>query len=147
MKELPPWVKKFNETDWQKALMPDGWHTLYPIQTYALSDEDDKDYEIPVRGEDKSVFPHTKATLTSSPFGNTFVLEFAKRAVDGYQLGKGRFTDMLAISLSSPDAIGHQFGPTSIEVEDNYLRLDRDLESFFNYLDAQFGKDGYLFFI
>ncbi len=147
MKELPAWAKKFNETDWQKKLMPAGWHTLYPIETYVLSDEDDKDYENPVKGEDKAVFPHTKAGLTSTPFGNTFTFEFAKKAVEGYNLGKGKFTDMLAVSLSSPDAIGHQYGPTSIEVEDNYLRLDRDLESFLNFLDEQFGKDGYLFFI
>lgn len=147
MKNLPEWVKKFNQTDWQKKLMPGGWNTLYPIETYILSDEDDKDYENPVKGEDKAVFPHTKASLTSSPFGNTFVLEFAKQAVEGYNLGGGKHTDMLAVSLSSPDAIGHQYGPTSIEVEDNYLRLDRDLESFFNFLDNKFGKEGYLFFI
>lgn len=147
MKSLPDWAVKFNETDWTKKLMPDGWNTLYPIETYTLSDKDDKDYENPFKGEDKPVFPHTKAYLTGTPFGNTFTLEFAKAAVEGYGLGKGEFTDMLAVSLSSPDGIGHQFGPTSIEVEDNYLRMDKDLESFFNYLDSQFGKDGYLFFI
>jgi predicted AlkP superfamily pyrophosphatase or phosphodiesterase len=54
---------------------------------------------------------------------------------------------MIAISLSSPDKIGHGFGPNSIEIEDNYLRLDKDLENFFNYLDKRFGKNGYLFFI
>src|SRR5690625_6584977 len=54
---------------------------------------------------------------------------------------------MIAISLSSADKIGHRFGPNSIEVEDNYLRLDRDLEEFFNYLDERYGRNGYLFFI
>lgn len=147
MKSLPDWAEKFNATDWTKKLMPNGWNTLYPIDTYHLSDKDDKDYENPFKGETKPVFPHTKAYLTGTPLGNTYTLEFAKAAVEGYQLGKGAFTDMLAVSLSSPDGIGHQFGPTSIEVEDNYLRMDKDLESFFNYLDSQFGKDGYLFFI
>ncbi len=147
MKSLPDWAEKFNATDWSKKLMPNGWNTLYPINTYTLSDADDKDYENPFKGEDKPVFPHIKASLTGSPYGNTFTLEFAKAAVEGYGLGKGEFTDMLAVSLSSPDGIGHQFGPTSIEVEDNYLRMDKDLEDFFNYLDRQFGKDGYLYFI
>ncbi|MEO6684241.1 MAG: alkaline phosphatase PafA [Ginsengibacter sp.] len=147
MNSLPDWAKEFNSTDWAKKLMPKGWNTLYPINTYVLSDKDDKDYEIVFKGEDKPVFPHTKATLTSSPFGNTFTLEFAKRAIEGYELGKGNFTDMLTVSLSSPDMIGHQFGPTSIEVEDNYLRLDKDLELFFNYLDSRFGKNEYLLFV
>ncbi len=147
MNELPDWVKEFNKTDWQKKLMPNGWNTLYPINTYTLSDKDDKDYENVFKGEDKPVFPHLKAGLTGTPFGSTFTLEFAKRAIDGYGLGKGAFTDILAVSLSSPDGIGHQFGPTSIEIEDNYLRLDKDLEDFFNFLDKKFGKDGYLFFI
>jgi predicted AlkP superfamily pyrophosphatase or phosphodiesterase len=74
-------------------------------------------------------------------------LEFAKAAIEGYKLGQGKFTDLLAISLSSPDKIGHAYGPNSIEVEDNYLRLDKDLANLFNYLDKHYGKDGYLFFI
>lgn len=147
MDQLPDWAMKFNETDWQKKLMPNGWNTLYPINTYKLSNEDDKDYENSFKGEERPVFPHTIAGLTGTPFGNTFTLEFAKRAIEGYKLGQGKFTDLLAVSLSSPDGIGHQFGTTSVEVEDNYLRLDRDLEDFFNYLDKKFGKDGYIYFI
>lgn len=147
MSELPEWVVKFNETDWQKKLMPNGWNTLYPLSTYVMSDEDNKDFEGPFNGENHPVFPHSKAGLTSSPFGNTFTLEFAKRAIEGYELGKDSITDMLAVSLSSPDAIGHRFGPTSVEIEDNYLRLDKDLEDFFKFLDGKFGKNGYLFFI
>jgi len=147
MEQLPDWAIKFNETDWQKKLMPNGWNTLYPINTYKLSNEDDKEYENSFKDEEKPVFPHTKAGLTGTPFGNTFTLEFAKRAIEGYKLGQGVYTGMLAVSLSSPDGIGHQFGTTSVEVEDNYLRLDKDLEDFFIYLDKKFGKDGYIYFI
>jgi hypothetical protein len=85
--------------------------------------------------------------ISSTPFGNTMTLEFAKKALEAYQLGKGEVTDMLAISLSSPDYVGHQFGPNSIEIEDTYLRLDKDLATFFKYLDAAVGKGQYLFFI
>lgn len=147
MDELPQWVHDFNAVDWKKKFYPDGWNTLYPIETYSLSSEDDKNYENAFNGEDRPVFPHTEASISQTPFGNALTFEFSKAAIEGYQLGEGDFTDMIAISLSSPDKIGHRFGPNSIEVEDNYLRLDRDLEDFFSYLDERYGRDGYLFFI
>jgi predicted AlkP superfamily pyrophosphatase or phosphodiesterase len=147
MDALPDWVNQFNNINWSDSLMPNGWNTLYPIDTYAQSDKDDKNYEKTFSGEAKPVFPHRKASLTSTPFGNTLTLDFARAAIEGYKLGKGNFTDMLTISLSSPDRIGHRFGPNSIEEEDDYLRLDKDLAKFFNYLDNRFGKDGYLFFL
>ena len=62
-------------------------------------------------------------------------------------LGKDAITDFLAISLSSPDYIGHQFGPNSIEVEDNYLRLDKDLADFLAFLDKEVGKGQYTVFL
>src|SRR5690606_23318673 len=80
-------------------------------------------------------------------FGNNLVLAFAKEAIQAYQLGTHGDTDLLTVSLSSPDAIGHRFGPNSIEIEDNYLRLDKELEAFFAYLDQTFGEGDYLFFI
>ncbi|SHI47820.1 alkaline phosphatase PafA [Pseudozobellia thermophila] len=146
MDALPDWVNAFNKKKWDKILMPKDWQTLHPIDTYVLSDKDDKDYESLSGDEKKPVFPH-KTSISRSPFGNTWTLEFAKAAIDGYGLGQGKFTDFLAVSLSSPDKIGHAYGPNSIEVEDTYLRLDRDLENFFNYLDERYGKNGYLFFI
>lgn len=147
MDELPGWVDQFNAIDWKDSLYPDGWHTLYPIETYTLSTEDDKSYENAISGEERPVFPHTEASVSQTPFGNTLTFAFAKAAIEGYDLGGGEVTDMLTISLSSPDKIGHRFGPNSIEVEDNYLRLDKDLEDLFQYLDEKFGKGGYLFFI
>ncbi|MCU0386885.1 MAG: alkaline phosphatase family protein, partial [Flavihumibacter sp.] len=83
----------------------------------------------------------------STPYGNTMTLELAKAALKGEKLGKGSFTDMLTVSLSSPDYIGHSFGPNSVEVEDTYLRLDKDLGDFFDFLDKEIGKGQYLFFI
>ncbi|HMP95138.1 MAG TPA: alkaline phosphatase family protein, partial [Phnomibacter sp.] len=103
----------------------------------------------------KPVFPHITAPLAgknysiirATPWGNTLTLEFAKAALVAEQLGKDEVTDLLAVSLSSPDYIGHQYGPNSIEIEDTYLRLDKELEQFFNFLDAQVGKGQYLFFL
>lgn len=147
MNALPDWATRFNAINWKDSLMHDSWNTLYPLESYILSDKDDKSYENVFSGEDKPVFPHTQPSISNTPFGNTLTLEFAKSAIEGYKLGEGPNTDMLTVSLSSPDKIGHRFGPNSIEVEDNYLRLDKDLAEFFKYLDNRFGKDGYIFFI
>lgn len=147
MDALPDWVDRFNAINWKDSLLPEGWNTLYPVDTYVLSDDDDKEYEEIFSGEERPVFPHEKPSLTNTPFGNTLTLEFAKAAIEGYNLGDSGFTDLLAVSLSSTDMIGHRFGPNSLEVEDVYLRLDKDLEGFFNYLDNRFGQEGYLFFI
>lgn len=147
MDTLPHWVRQFNKTNWKDSLMPEGWKTLYPMETYKLSEKDNVDYETNYSGEDQPVFPHTKASIGATPFGNFLTLEFAKAAIEGAQLGEGAFTDLLAVSLSSPDKIGHRFGPNSVEIEDNYLRLDKDLAAFFDYLDKRFGKNGYLFFL
>ena len=70
----------------------------------------------------------------------------AKAAIEGEQLGKSG-TDLLAVSFSTPDYIGHNFGPQSIEAEDAFLRLDKDLGAFMDYLDSHFGKDQYLLFL
>jgi len=155
MKELPAWAKAFNDQRWPARYLKTPWNTLYPIETYRQSTADDKPYEGRFKGASNSAFPHVLGgdfgnpfgVIASTPFGNTMTLEFAKKALEAYDLGGGEVTDMLAISLSSPDYIGHQFGPNSIEVEDNYLRLDKDLAAFFDYLDKKIGKGQYIFFI
>jgi predicted AlkP superfamily pyrophosphatase or phosphodiesterase len=155
MPELPGWVNRFNDRKIPDSLYGLNWNTLYPIHTYTLSDGDDKSYEGKFAFDPKPVFPHNISAvkgknysiLAATPHGNTLTLEFAKAAIQAEGLGDDEFTDVLALSLSSPDYIGHQFGPNSVEIEDTYLRLDRELEAFFRFLDTRFGKNGYLFFI
>jgi hypothetical protein len=140
---------------WPARYLSQPWTPMYPIDTYTLSTADNKPYEGPFKPGIAPAFPHDLGgttgnpfkSISSTPFGNTMTLEFAKKALEAYQLGKGSVTDMLAISLSSTDYVGHQFGPNSIEIEDTYLRLDKDLAEFFKYLDAKVGKGQYLFFI
>jgi hypothetical protein len=62
-------------------------------------------------------------------------------------MGTDSIPDFLAISLSSPDYIGHSFGPNSVEIEDTYLKLDREIADFLNYLDRKVGKGQYVFFM
>ncbi len=155
MDKLPNWVDNFNALKVSDKFFAQDWNTLYPINTYTNSDTDDVGYEGRFKDEKTSSFPHlTKQymgknyeLIKSLPYGNTLTIDFAKLAVQNERLGKDEITDFLAISCSATDYIGHQFGPNSIEIEDTYLRLDKDLESLFNYLDETVGKGKYLFFI
>jgi len=154
MDELPPWVKKINDKKLPDQYLQQNWNTLYPINTYKQSTADDKPYEANLKSEDNT-FPHLTASITrdkyetfrTTPYGNSYTFEMAKAAVDGEQLGQRGITDFLTISFSSTDYIGHAFGPNSIEAEDVYLRLDKEMGTFFNFLDAKLGKGQYLVFL
>ncbi len=155
MQQLPTWVNDFNAQKLPNTFFAKDWNTLYPIETYVESTSDDKPYERAFKGEKTSSFPHlfkqfsgkNYGMITSMPYGNTFTLAFAKAAIPAEKLGQAGNTDFLTVSLSSTDYVGHQFGPNSIELEDTYLRLDKDLEDFLNYLDKTVGKGNYLFFM
>ena len=145
MHELPKWVKSFNKEKLADNYYKEGWNTLFPIETYKLSTADNNSYEGVFKGEKTPTFPRDLVKLKKDngyellkgiPQGNTFTLEFAKKAIEAEQLGnnKNNVTDFLAVSLSSPDYIGHQFAVNSIEIEDTYLRLDQDLGLFLDHL-------------
>jgi predicted AlkP superfamily pyrophosphatase or phosphodiesterase len=151
---LPAWVTAFNQRKLTNKFLQQGWNTLYPLHTYSNSTADEQDYEGKPFGTARG-FPYDLKAMAGknygavsvTPFGNTLTLALAKAAIAGEALGKGKFTDMLTISLSSPDYIGHTFGPNSVEIEDAYLRLDKDLGDFLNYLDKTVGKNQYLLFL
>lgn len=85
--------------------------------------------------------------IRNTPFGNSLTLDFAKAAIEGEQLGADDETDLLTVSCSSTDYIGHQVGTHAIETEDTYLRLDKAIADFLSYLDAKVGKGNYLVFL
>lgn len=155
MNELPGWVNKFNSKRFIDSLMMKDWNLLYDISKYDQSTADDNEFEKPLRHEKKPVFPHIYKdqvgknyyTLRESPYGNTFTIDFARQLLLSEQLGKSGQADMLCISLSSTDYIGHKTGPNSLEIQDTYLRLDKDIESFLNFLDKHVGVGQYLFFL
>jgi len=155
MDKLPTWVDNFNKQKQANKYFSQNWNTLYPIETYTQSTEDNKPYEGKSKGDQAPAFPHQLKSyidkdfdmIKSLPFGNTMTLDLAKEAIKAEKMGQSSYTDFLAISCSATDYVGHQYGPNSIEAEDTYLRLDKDLESFFNYLDEKIGKGNYLFFI
>lgn len=155
MKSLPDWVTQFNSKDEPNKLVAGGWNTLYPINSYKQSTPDNVSWEGRLRGEKAPVFPHDMkaiykrdhGSIRTSPFGNTLTLNFAEAAVKGYDLGHGESTDFLTINCASTDYVGHKYGPNSIEAEDTYLRLDKDLAAFFRFLDQKVGKGNYLLFL
>ncbi|HKK47430.1 MAG TPA: alkaline phosphatase PafA [Balneolaceae bacterium] len=152
MDKLPKWVQSFNEEGLARTLSQKTWETLLPITRYTESNPDNSPYEEAFAKEETPVFPHKLGDyandsyniVKSSPYGNTLLEAFAKKTVEGEGLGADDVTDFLAISFSSTDYVGHQFGPHSIELEDTYLRLDRDLADFFDYLDKKVGKGNYM---
>ncbi|WP_395627369.1 alkaline phosphatase PafA [Daejeonella sp.] len=155
MDKLPNWLTDFNTQKYPEKYLNQDWNTLYPIETYIQSSKDDAPYEGKFAGMSSPTFPVKTSELlkkglgilTNTPYGSSLTLDLAKAAINYEGLGADAITDFLAISVSSPDYIGHQFGPNSIEVEDTYLRLDRDLATFFNYLDTKVGKGNYTVFL
>lgn len=149
---LPTWVDNFNREQLPAKYLEGGWQTRYPLESYRQSASDSSIYEGLFGKLSKTTFPYgfvknDYSKLKTTPFANTLTLEIAKRAVASEELGVDKDTDLLTISLSGTDYIGHHFGPNAVEVEDAYLRLDKDLEAFFTFLDTKVGKGNYLLFL
>jgi predicted AlkP superfamily pyrophosphatase or phosphodiesterase len=157
MESLPKWVTDFNSSGKANDYLKNPWNSLYEIKTYTNSIIDDNIFEGKFKGETTTSFPHDIPSLKASngnfdilkgiPAGNSFTADFTKAAIIGENLGKSKFTDFLAISFSSTDYIGHQFGPASKEIEDTYLRLDKDLADLLSFLDKQVGENNYTVFL
>ena len=153
---LPDWVTEFNSQKGYMKYINQGWDLLKPIATYDESLADDNPYEGKLYKVDKPVFPYdlkamldknNPSILRATPFGNDYVADFSKLAIEKESLGKDSITDFLAVSFSSTDYVGHILGPRSVELQDTYLRLDLTIADFLNYLDKTVGKGNYLVFL
>lgn len=157
MKDLPKWVKSFNSAKHVDKFLNMTWDTYLPIEKYSISGPDNSQYESGFKGKDTPTFPYNLKELrkdngnfsliSSTPFGNSLLTEFAISAVDAENLGQDNTPDFLAVSYSSTDYIGHNFGPQSKEVQDTYIRLDRELAKLFDALDQKVGKGNYSVFL
>lgn len=154
--ELPSWVENFNaEKRAEKYLKT--WNTLYPIETYTESGIDENEYEYSFRGNPSATFPYDlkklskdngmTSVLKNTPFGNNLTTDFAIAAIEAEQLGQDKVTDVLTLSYSCTDYVGHNFGVNSKEIEDTYLRLDQDIARLLTYLDENVGKGSYTVFL
>ena len=155
MEALPSWVTQFNSKVPQQYKKP--WDLLRSEKAYTQSGSDKNNYEGTYRGETAAVFPHDLVSLweangaydilKATAYGNSLTADFALAALKGENLGRGVDTDFLAVSFSSTDYVGHQFGVNSREIEDTYYRLDLDLERLLKALDAQVGPGNYSLFL
>lgn len=154
--DLPKWVTDFNTSTVAESYLK-VWDTYYNIDTYIESGTDDNNFEGGFKGKEKATFPYDLAKLQAqnngfdilkaTAYGNSLTTDFAIAAVKGENLGKDDITDVLTLSYSSTDYVGHNFGVNSKEVEDTYIRLDKDLERFFSFLDKEVGKGEYTVFL
>lgn len=156
MNELPQWVQAFNNRKVVDSLYKLNWNLYLPKDVYLqYSTADEEPYENKPLGKEQLAFPYNLSKfagtdyskIASTPYGNTLTVALAEAAITAEQLGKSGATDFLAVSFSSPDYIGHSFGPNSWEELDNYVRLDNELSKFFTFLDAHVGKGAYTVFL
>lgn len=155
--QLPKWVNEVNKKNSVNTYLNGVWNTLLPIAEYTESIADNNPYEGAFNTEKSPTFPHNLKALRDSnenfslikatPYGCNITTEMAIAAIKGEQLGSDDITDFLAVSYSSTDYVGHQFGPKSVEVEDTYLRLDQSLAELLTYLESNFGKENILVFL
>ncbi len=150
--EYPGWVNAWNAHKPAMAYSGKSWNLTHPAGKYMFGDADDRAYETDLAGFGR-VFPHAYGTaddkyfttkLTLSPAGDELTLDFAKTLLDKEQLGQDAVPDYLSISFSSTDYVGHVFGASSLETEDNLVRLDRTLADLFAYIDEKVGLDNTL---
>lgn len=150
MNTLPRWVEAINETLPAKHYLGTKWEPIFPIMEYEESFSDNNEYEETHLWETSPVFPHDYSSLTEkegysfikyTPMGNTMTIDFAKKTILKEKLGDDKYTDLLAVSFSPIDYIGHFYGPHSVEMEDAIIQLDAELASFFQFVKKNVGVE------
>jgi predicted AlkP superfamily pyrophosphatase or phosphodiesterase len=145
--QYPDWVNEWNARKPASVYADKSWTLMYPREKYLFGDADDREYETDFPGFGRT-FPHLygkaddkyfTTRLTLSPAGDELTLDFAKTLLINEQLGQDDVPDYLAISFSSTDYVGHLFGASSLETEDNMTRLDRTLADLFAFIDKEVG--------
>ena len=143
----PEWVNEWNSKIPAQTYSGKSWELMLEPSAYLFGDADDAEWETDFPGYGRT-FPHPYGTadnkyfttlLTLSPAGDDLTLDFAKTLIAAEQLGRNEVTDYLSVSFSSTDYVGHLFGPSSLETEDNLLRLDRTLADLFAFVDEHIG--------
>ncbi len=127
--DLPKWVQDFNSSNRAAKYWDRDWKDAQGNLLRSTAHRKGKD------GSDEGFYE----VIGSTPFGNEYEFEFAKELVVYENLGSGPVTDLLAISLSPNDILGHQGGPDAPEMKTMALALDRELADFFNFLGHQIG--------
>jgi hypothetical protein len=150
---LPAWVEQFNSRRMADSFFGKHWDRLLPESEYNKRVGPDAEpwENLYTESHDTNTFPHIITgglsqpgpafykSLDYTPFSNDLLLAFAKEAIVNEHLGEAADTDMLTLSFSANDYVGHRFGPYSHEVMDMTLQVDRDLADLFDFIDARIG--------
>ena len=146
---MPEWVNKFNaqripdksfDKLWDKALGPEAYSTTEAqVPDIKGSPLIERHFPYKINGGEKTPSEGFYTEFQYTPFASDYLAEFAKAAIEGESLGTDKYTDLLAISFSTTDLVGHSYGPDSEEVEDIYIQLDRTLADLFTYVDQKVG--------
>jgi len=151
---LPGFVEQFNEKKPADRYFGRAWERLLPLDDYATCAPDDDACEWDLDGMGRT-FPHVLhgkknkadasfyAALLGSPYGNELLLDLARRVIESERLGRDGVCDLMSIALSANDVVGHAYGPESQEVLDMTIQTDRQLGSFFQFLDDAVGRGRY----
>lgn len=155
MDSLPAWVDSFYSSGYGPGITINEWDLMHGLKTYKASLPDNSPFESTLLA-DPPVFPYNLAKLfvqkkysamKYTPLASYTLTEFALWALKEEGLGSDKHTDLLTISYSTPDYIGHEFGPQSVEVQDAYLHLDKELSRLIDSLDMLVGRSNYVLFL
>lgn len=146
---LPQWIRKYNDTRFANTLLERNWTPDKSFAAYKNSDTTILNFQAAPSGIKRffqkilQVFKKDEqkqyvASLLYTPFGNTLVTDFARETIIQEELGKDIHTDLLTVCYDSPRLVTELFGPQSIEVEDMYYKLDREIGELTGFVLAQF---------
>ncbi|MCW8924869.1 MAG: alkaline phosphatase family protein [Xanthomonadales bacterium] len=147
--EYPDWVTRWNQADHVSAYAGRSWNLLHEKSSYLFGDSDDRPWETDFPGFGRT-FPHAfgaaddkyfTTRLTLSPAGDRLTLNFARELIRQEKLGQDAVPDYLSVSFSATDYVGHLFGASSLEAEDNILQLDRTLAELFAFIEQEIGLE------
>ena len=149
--KYPQWVTDWNQQKLAEQYSNTRWELSLPPEKYTVK-ESNPDYKVDLDGF-KRTFPHPyssvdnkyySTTLTVSPAGDELTENFVSTLLKQENLGKGTFPDYLSVSFSSNDYVIHMYGPTSLETEDNLIRLDKTIAKLLKNIDQQVGLENTL---
>lgn len=155
---LDQWVEDFNAKKLPSIYLEKSWEPLYPLSEYTECLEDDNPYETGIKN--RKVFPYDLSVMAKKgkkeldysilpqvPFGNTYTKDFAISAIIEEELGKDDITDWLHVNFAVGSYLGDLYSSWSVEMEDMYLRLDKDLAHFLDFLDSEIGLKNVLVYL
>lgn len=150
--DYPDWMAAWDVQGKIGSYANTDWTLSLPQERYLFGDRDDQMWETDFPGFGRT-FPHSfgpaegkyyTTLLTLSPAADEITVDFAKALMTAEEVGQDDIPDFMSVSLSSTDYVGHIFGPSSLEAEDNFKRLDRTLADLLRFVDETVGFENTL---